>query len=122
MSDHLISVDTFDDFEDLPEFDFDGSELVVRDSPDLKVTFKEKGHYACYKADYKVLPEEHPEKIFFLIFDIDEIMTNRKKVYKMYGPDGSEITLGRGTYELGLNFSGGRVYADTHFLGKYYKS
>ncbi|MEM7552017.1 MAG: hypothetical protein AAF363_20205 [Bacteroidota bacterium] len=122
MSSHLISVDTFGEFKDLPALDFDGDVHVVRDSPDLRVTFKEVNHYAIYKADYKILPEDHPEKAFYIVFDIDKLRKQSKKVFKMYDVNGKEITLGRGTYDLGLNFSGGRVYADTHFLNTYYKT
>ena len=114
-------VEVFDEFTDLPSFTFYGSEQVILENDDLQVRFQTKGHYVIYQIDYSMMPENHPEKRHFLVYDITELEENRRKVYKIFTKDMEEITLGEATYDIGLLFSGGRVFSDTHFIKQKYR-
>ena len=115
-------VEVFEDFVDLPEFEFTGAEPCIHESDDIVVTFLQAGHYAVYKVVYVQLPENHPEKLNYLVYDIDELEQNRRKVFKFFTRYMDEITLGEATYDIGILFSGGRVFAETHFIDQHYKN
>ena len=115
-------VEVFDDFVDLPPFEFDGSESVIHTSDDLTVSFKKAGKYVVYKVTYALLPDTHPEKFNFLIYDSLELEENRRKVFKFFTRYMDEITLGEATYDIGILFSGGRVFSETHFIEQKYKN
>ena len=115
-------VEVFADFDDLPDFNFDGSETCIHASDDLIVTFKIAGHYAVYKVVYSMLPNHHPEKFNYLVYDTVELEENKRKVFKFFTRYMDEITLGEATYDIGILFSGGRVFSETHFIAQHYKS
>jgi len=114
-------VEVFDDFTDLPAFEFDGTEESIHRSDDLEVSFKIAGHYVVYKVVYSMLPDSHPEKFNYLIYDSNELENNRRKVFKFFTRYMDEITLGEATYDIGILFSGGRVFSETHFIAQKYK-
>lgn len=114
-------VEVFEDFTDLPPFEFDGSETSIHSSDDLCVTFKMAGHYVVYKVVYSLLPDNHPEKFNYLIYNSQELEINRRKVFKFFTRYMDEITLGEATYDIGILFSGGRVFSETHFIAQEYK-
>jgi len=118
----LIEVEQYEPFHDLPSLDFDGKEETIFASQDILVLHKKVGHYAIYRVEYIVLPQHHPNKFTFHIFDIAILEKKRKKEFKIYNAKMKEITLGQGTYDIGLNFSGGRIYSDSHFRKTYYEN
>lgn len=115
-------VEVFADFVDLPPFEFDGTEELIHTSDDLAVSFKKAGKYIIYKVIYSLLPENHPEKFNYLIYDSVELEENRRKVFKFFTRYMDEITLGEATYDIGILFSGGRVFSETHFIEQKYKN
>ena len=117
-----LFVEVFEDFVDLPDFSFTGKEPFIHKSEDLEVSFLVAGHYVVYKAVYCMLPESHPEAVNFLVYNIDELENNRRKVYKFFTRNMEEITLGEATYDIGILFSGARVFAETHFIEMGYRS
>jgi len=113
-------VEVFPEFTDLPKFEFTQSATVILSNDDLEVSFLIAGNYVVYKIDYKMMPAHHPEKFNYIIYNATELEKNRRKVFKIFDRKMSEITLGEATYDIGLLFSGGRVFSDTHFIeGKY---
>ena len=117
MSEDLY-VEVFPPFTDLPEFSFSGEEILIRSNADIQVNMQEAGHYAIYKLRYTQLPESHPDGTSYIIYDIDALTQKNRKVYKIFNRNMLEMTLGEATYDLGLLFSEGRVYSDTHFLAR----
>ncbi|MGB0525479.1 MAG: hypothetical protein ACPGJS_21060 [Flammeovirgaceae bacterium] len=114
-------VEVFEDFVDLPAFEFDGTEPIIHSSDDLTVTFQKAGKYIVYKVVYSLLPADHPERFNYLIYDSVELEENRRKVFKFFTRYMDEITLGEATYDIGILFSGGRVFSETHFIEQKYK-
>ncbi len=115
-------VEVFEEFTDLPSFKFNGSESLILTNEELEVRYQPVSHYVVYRIDYVMMPEHHPEKYNYIIYDITELEENRRKVYKIFTKDMEEITLGEATYDIGLLFSGGRVFSDTHFIEMRYKN
>lgn len=114
-------VEVFEEFVDLPKFEFNGSEKSILSNDELEVKYLIADHYVIYRIDYIMMPEHHPEKYNYIVYDITELEEKRRKVYKIFDREMSEITLGEATYDIGLLFSGGRVFSDTHFIEKRYK-
>lgn len=114
-------VEVFADFDDLPEFSFTGEEAIIHTSDDLLVTHQMAGDYAVYQVIYRLLPEDHPERLNYLVYDTIELEQQKRKVFKFFTRYMDEITLGEATYDIGILFSGGRVFAETHFIGQHYK-
>jgi hypothetical protein len=111
-----LYVEEFPPFLDLPPFSFDGGEAAIHQSDDLTVSFQVLGHYAVYRAVYHMLPPGHPESMNYLAYDINALEQQQRKVYKFYTKGMEEISLGVATYDIGLLFSGARVFAETHFI------
>jgi hypothetical protein len=116
-----LYVEVFPPFLDLPDFTFTGFETVLCDNEDLLVSYQRVGHYIVYLLVYKMLPEDHPEALNYIAYDIDALEQEERKVYKIYNRYMDELTLGEATYDIGLLFSGGRVLSDTHFIEMGYK-
>ena len=114
-------VEVFTDFDDLPKFEFNGTEPIIHQSDDLIVAFKMADYYVVYKVIYQLLPDHHPEKFNYLVYDSIELEQNRRKVFKFFTRYLDEITLGEATYDIGILFSGGRVFSETHFIDQQYK-
>lgn len=121
MSTHnLIDVETFDDFKDLPDFVFNGEESNIMSNDEIQLDFLKSSHYVVYRIIYKNMPPSHLHNRSYLIYDSDQLENNKYKVYKIFDSKMDEIGLGPGTYDIGLLFSEGRVYADSHFIkGQY---
>ncbi len=106
-------------FAQLPAFEFTGSEAVVYQTNDLKVSWLPVEGYVVYRLDYLLLPNHLPDGYTWLVFDMTALQQHQKKVFYLYNSLKQPISLGQGTYDIGLLFSGGRVYADKHFLQHY---
>ena len=113
---NLIDVETFDDFDDLPEFYFNGSENPIMSNEEIQLDYLIASHYVVYRIIYKNMPPSHLHNRSYLIYDSKELKEHRRKVYKIFDSKMDEIGLGPGTYDIGLLFSEGRVYADSHFI------
>lgn len=118
---YLPEVESFEPFGDLPGYQFTATSTVVFDSQDLQVSVLEAGHFAIYRITYLLMPPGHPGRYSDLVYDLRELQEQRRKVYQIYDAKGSPMTLGQGTYDIGLLFSGGRVYADRHFRKTYWE-
>lgn len=118
---HLPEVESFAPFTDLPEYSFGPQDHTVFSSQDITVQMQERGHYAIYRIRYVMMPEGFAETSTDIVYDLDELRNNKRKVYKIFDALGNEMTLGQGTYDVGLLFSGGRVYADKHFRKVYWE-
>jgi len=103
-------------FASLPAFTFTGNEAVVYASNDLRVSWLAVGQYVVYKLDYLLLPNHLPHGFTWLVFNTHALQKKQQKVFYLYNSKQQSISLGQGTYDIGLLFSGGRVYADKHFF------
>lgn len=118
---YLPEVESFAPFTDLPEYRFGEDAHTVFGSQDIIVRMLEAGHYVVYRIRYVMMPEGFSETYTDIVYDLDELRQNKRKVYKIFDALGNEMTLGQGTYDVGLLFSGGRVYADKHFRKVYWE-
>ena len=116
MKTHLPELEQFEPFDDLPYFVFGGNEPAAFENDDVVVQYLQCGHYQIYRITYLLIPDSHPDRCTFIIYDIDALRKQGRKVYKVYDGKLEEIGLSRATYDIGILFSGGRVYADGHFL------
>lgn len=115
-----LYVETFPEFTDLPDFEFTGQEATIHQTADVTVKLLYTGHYIVYQLRYTLLPESHPDGISYIIYDKDALEQEHKKVYKIFNGRMQEMSLGEATYDLGLLFSEGRVFSDTHFIERRY--
>ena len=115
-----LYVETFPPFTDLPDFEFTGEERASHETSDVVVRLREAGHYMVYQLRYTMLPATHPDGISYIVYDKEAWEQDGKKVYKIFNGRKEEMTLGEATYDLGLLFSEGRVFSDTHFLERRY--
>ena len=117
----LPEVESFEPFAGLPDYHFTSAAPVVFDSQDLRVSVLEEGRFVIYRITYLLMPHGHVGAYTDLVYDLSELREQRRKVYQIYDGHGQTMTLGQGTYDIGLLFSGGRVYADKHFRKIYWE-
>lgn len=116
MKPPLLELEKFAPFEDLPEFDFVGQQIIIFENKEIVVAYLKAGHYQVYRITYLLIPNSHPDRHSFIVYDTDALRLRQRKVYKVFNGQMEEIGLSRATYDIGILFSGGRVYADAHFL------
>ncbi|MGI9543645.1 MAG: hypothetical protein ACR2MX_10330, partial [Cyclobacteriaceae bacterium] len=112
MKPPLLELEQFAPFDDLPKFVFENQHETVFENNEIALQYLNAGHYQVYRITYLLIPESHPDRYSFIIYDIDALRFRQQKVYKVFNGQMDEIGLSRATYDIGILFSGGRVYAD----------
>jgi len=112
----LLELEQFAPFDDLPKFDFENQNETVFENNEIVLAYLRSGHYQVYRITYSLIPESHRDRHSYIVYDVDALKLRQKKVYKVFNSRMEEIGLSRATYDIGILFSGGRVYADAHFL------
>ena len=116
MKTSLPELEQFAPFEDLPAFKFQGQEPIAFENQEVSVKYLKAGRYQVYRITYLLIPESHPDRHTFIIYNIESLRKKQQKVYKVFDGKMEEIGLSQATYDIGILFSGGRVFADHHFL------